>query len=326
MPALDLIDVSERFGRVPRLTTTRVEEAVAAMSQKYRPHRLKVLSSDSGGIDFSHQSVALDRASINILRYGPDVVIDAGDFDTFYMLELPMTGGVDLNYDGRDVSSGVGKALFLSPGPPVVSHWHGGTTQLMLRLQRELVENAFVRSAGARPGCIPVFAPEIDLETAAGRRILALLGLIVAEQVESAEEQREPLGATPLIGAILETLFATMPFRPAAARPSLNSPACPYYVRRLRTILDEPSALAQSIAELAEKIGVSERTLAKGTRRFLGISPYEYLTRRRMEHARDLLDRREYTVSRVALEVGYANAGRFAATFRAFFGSYPSRY
>src|SRR5687767_15397926 len=70
----------------------------------------------------------------------------------------------------------------LFPYTTLFRSWHGGTTQLMLRLERELVESAFVRSVGARPGCIPVFAPEIDLETTAGRRILALLGLIVAEQ------------------------------------------------------------------------------------------------------------------------------------------------
>jgi hypothetical protein len=96
MPALDLIDVSERFGQVPRLMTTCVEEAVNAMSERYRPHRLTVLSGDRVDIDFSHQAVALDGASINILRYGPDVVIDAGDFDYFYMLEMPLAGGVDL--------------------------------------------------------------------------------------------------------------------------------------------------------------------------------------------------------------------------------------
>jgi hypothetical protein len=105
MLALDLIDVSERFGRVPRLMTTRVETAVSAMSERYRPHRLSVLSGDRVDIDFSHQAVALDRASINILRYGPDVVIDAGDFDYFYMLEVPLAGGVDLRYGERRVSS-----------------------------------------------------------------------------------------------------------------------------------------------------------------------------------------------------------------------------
>jgi AraC-like DNA-binding protein len=326
MPALDLIDVSERFGRVPRLMTTRVETAVSAMSERYRPHRLSVLSGDRVDIDFSHQAVALDRASINILRYGPDVVIDAGDFDYFYMLEIPLAGGVDLRYGERSVSSGVGRALFLSPGPSVLSHWRAGTTQLMLRVERGLVEHAFARCAGSRDGRVPVFAPEIDLDTAAGRRILALLSLILAEQVESAEEMRDPPAATPLIDAILATLFTAIPFRLAAPRPRISSPACPYYVRRLRAILDEPSALTLSVTELAARIGVSDRTLAKGTRRFMGVSPFAYLTHRRMEHARDLLERREYAVSRIAAEVGYGNAGRFASVFKSVFGIYPSRY
>lgn len=325
MPALDLVDVSERFGRVSRLTTTRVVDAVAAMSERYRPHRLAVFPGSHADIDFSHQAVALDQASINVLRYGPDALIDAGDFDYFYMLEMPLAGGVRLDYGGRSVSSGAGKALFLSPGSSVVSTWRAGTTQLMLRLERGLVERAFARSAGTSDGATPVFDPEVDLDTAAGRRILALVHMIVAEQVEGAEEGREPLAAAPLIGAILETLFANMRFRLTASRPDVSSPACPYYVRRLRAMLDEPASLSSSVADLAARIGVSERTLAKGTRRFMGVSPYEYLTRRRMAFARELLERRDYTVARAAAEVGYGNAGRFAAVFRAFFGSYPSK-
>lgn len=310
---------------LPGTSATRLDHAVAEMSARYRPHRLTILGADVREIDFRHHSLDLPEASINLLRYGPDVMIDAGDFESFYMLELPLAGGVEIDYGPARVSSCIGKALFLSPGQPVLSHWRGGTTQLMLRFHRHLVERAFARTTGAKVYAAPIFSPEIELDTAVGRRIATLLALMVAEQIEGSASGRDPLAAGPIIGAILETLILHLPHRSAVGGdlPSLISPR---YVRSLRLILDQPDALILSVSELARRVGVSERTLAKSTRRFMGVTPYQYLTRRRMEHARALLELRELAVAEIAALVGYGHPGRFAAAFRTFSGSYPSRY
>ncbi|WP_260855599.1 helix-turn-helix transcriptional regulator [Mesorhizobium amorphae] len=60
-------------------------------------------------------------------------------------------------------------------------------------------------------------------------------------------------------------------------------------------------------------------------RRFTGLSPHEYLTGQRMKHARVLLNHGGISVAEAARKVGYANAGRFAASFRAHSGMNPSR-
>lgn len=326
MLGLDLVEASKRMRALPGVNSTHIEHAVAEMSARYRPHRLAILGRDVRQIDFQHHSLGLPDASINLLRYGPDVMIDAGDFESFYMLELPLTGGVEIEYGPGRISSRAGTALFLSPGERVLSHWRAGTTQIMLRLDRSLVESAFARTVGAPAHAAPVFSPEFELDTAVGRRVMALFGLMISEQMESSAAGRDPLAAGPIIGAILETLILHLPYR-RSERSDLRPPAaCPRHIRTLRLILDDPEALTLSVSELARRIGVSERTLAKGTRRFLGVTPYEYLTRRRMGHARTLLERREFPVARVAALVGYGHPGRFAAAFRAFSGSYPSLY
>jgi len=314
----DLIDASTRLASVPGSYSGSASEAVAALSTRYRPHRL-LMSEQRAGLDFRHHAIACEGASLNLLRYGPELVVDAGTFDTFYMLEFPLSGGVDILYGDKRVSSRVGSGLVLSPGAYVRSTWRADTTQVMLRLERGFVEAAWQRFTGETQRRTPIFEAELDLQAAAGRRIARLIGLMVAEQMEQAT-----LSPMPLVNAVLDTLFEHVPATSVATVETVAAGPVPSHVRSFRKLLDDPSHLPMTVAELAARLDVSTRTLTTGMRRFTGFSPHEYLTMRRLEHARRLLDRGGITVASVAERVGYANPGRFAASFRAWCGVHPS--
>jgi hypothetical protein len=79
---LDLIDASTRLASAPGLWSGSVPEAVAALSTCYRPHRL-LLSYQATSLDFRHHAIACRDASLNLLPYGPELVVDAGTFVTF---------------------------------------------------------------------------------------------------------------------------------------------------------------------------------------------------------------------------------------------------
>lgn len=322
MVVTDLIDASQRLGRVPGLHSLDVAEAEAAIGARYRPHRL-LMPSGEASLDFRHHAVAGEGASLNLLRYGPDIEVEAGIFDTFYMLEFPLSGGVDILY-GRDrVASRPGHGLILSPGPFVRSNWRPGTTQVMLRLERDFVERSWQRYTGDPVRRTPFFKPEIDLDTPVGRRLARLFGLMVAEEIEAADSTA--LSPMPLVNAVLETLFAHVPCREAEPSAIAAAGPLPHYVLSFKALLDDPSALPLTVSTLCERLEVSQRTLTTGMRRFTGLSPHDYLTMRRMEHARLLLEHGDLPVATIAARVGYAHAGRFAAAFRRYCGHSPVR-
>ncbi|MCT7378316.1 AraC family transcriptional regulator [Chelativorans salis] len=310
---------------MPGLRTLHVAEAVAAISARYRPHSLMMPKGETA-LDFRHHAIVCEGASLNLLRYGPDVVVEAGMFDSFYMLEFPLSGGADVHYGNRRVSSRKGSGLILSPGSYVRSNWHADTTQIMLRLERSYVERAYQRFVGRPLRSTPVFAPEIDLAMLAGRRIARLIGLMVAEQLEISSSSFAAPSPAPLVNAVLETVFEHIPCTAVETASAIAGGPLPYYVHRFKAILDDTSMLGMSIGALAARIGVSQRTLTNGMRRFVGVSPHEYLTMRRMEHACMLLEHSDLSVGDIARHVGYANAGRFAATFRRYSGANPVQF
>lgn len=78
--------------------------------------------------------------------------------------------------------------------------------------------------------------------------------------------------------------------------------------------------------DIADAIGVSDRSLHLGFRRFRNTTPAAYLRRIRLEAVHDELSlpENELPVHEVAVKWGFAHMGRFAARYRAVFGVYPS--
>lgn len=82
-----------------------------------------------------------------------------------------------------------------------------------------------------------------------------------------------------------------------------------------------------SIAELCQAAGVSERTLRYAFLEDYGLSPTEFMRRRRLHAVRRQLTTAEpglTTVSEVATRYGFTELGRFAVEYRRLFGVRPS--
>jgi transcriptional regulator GlxA family with amidase domain len=92
----------------------------------------------------------------------------------------------------------------------------------------------------------------------------------------------------------------------------------------LRDSISEPV----TIAELSQRVGVSERTLRAAFRDVLGRSPKQYAIAQRLRAAREALavaNPGTTTVTDVAMAYGFFELGRFAGRYRHAFGESPSR-
>lgn len=87
----------------------------------------------------------------------------------------------------------------------------------------------------------------------------------------------------------------------------------------LRSRMDNPP----SSLELAQIVGVSDRTLRRGFRELFGTTVFSYLTVMRMEQAERLLREGKLTVAEVANIVGYSHLSLFASVFKRQYGIRP---
>jgi transcriptional regulator GlxA family with amidase domain len=81
------------------------------------------------------------------------------------------------------------------------------------------------------------------------------------------------------------------------------------------------------VEQLAERLGLSRRTLERVFRRCVGVSPKWVLTRQRLQEAAERLAKGEaLDCGRLALELGYFDQAHFIKDFRAFVGRSPVEY
>jgi transcriptional regulator GlxA family with amidase domain len=126
---------------------------------------------------------------------------------------------------------------------------------------------------------------------------------------------------------LLATLLAAQPH---SARELLDANAAPLAPRHVREIEDflvaHPQAEVTPEA-LAERAGVSVRSLFLGFQKHRGVSPMKLLRELRLHRVRDelLLAAPGTTVTDVALHWGFFHLGRFSTEYRSAFGEPPSR-
>lgn len=82
-----------------------------------------------------------------------------------------------------------------------------------------------------------------------------------------------------------------------------------------------------SMGDLCWTAGISERSLQYAFQETFGMTPFQFIKRRRLHAVRQVLINSSYNennVSQVAAEFGFYELGRFAADYRQLFGELPS--
>ncbi|MBR1455718.1 MAG: helix-turn-helix transcriptional regulator [Oscillospiraceae bacterium] len=111
----------------------------------------------------------------------------------------------------------------------------------------------------------------------------------------------------------------------ASAGPE-NGKKVPLVVEAALGILHREFAFLDSIAELAERLEVSQEYLTRSFCRYIGITPGKYLTQVRIENAKLLLRQGRHSVQFVSDACGFSNSNYFARVFRSSTGMNPRDY
>jgi len=178
-----------------------------------------------------------------------------------------------------------------------------GTTATSVKLEADLVHE-IQDDTGRRlePGLVP------------RSDVVARLGVILTEPARRAR------GGDP-VDDVARALVRRLLEPAGEARAPRRDPRIARALRAAEERIAEPL----EIADLARAAGMSRYHFSRSFRAQLGVSPYQWLLQRRVEHAAALLGRR-HSVTEAAFEVGFSDLSRFARAFREHFGCAPSAF
>jgi AraC family transcriptional regulator len=136
------------------------------------------------------------------------------------------------------------------------------------------------------------------------------------------ELNHDDIDTTPAIEDLFWQLLAEIR---SSVTPRPPGPG-PAWLGAVREILDTCIREPISLSGIADDIGVHPMHLAATFRRHFGCSVGEYLRRRRVAAAREMLAKPDMPLTRIAIDAGFADQSHLTRTFKRLTGMTPGRY
>ncbi|MCL4182118.1 MAG: helix-turn-helix transcriptional regulator [Burkholderiaceae bacterium] len=309
------------------LHTTDLDEARKGVSEVFSPHELKIVRRDER-FDTYMSHAPMGGISINRLRYGASVDIDVGCTSEFLLVMMPLSGVADVRCGEQSVRSTPEFASVVSPTLPLQMCSRYDADQIMVRIDRELIERYCMQHLGHDLRRPIEFELGMNLSGSAGASWRSLIRYLVAELDRGPKNVfTSPLTRVHVEQLVVSTLLLTQPngYREELLQPA--RPIAPAYVKRVETFIQSCADQPLTIGDLAAHVGVSASTLFAGFREYRKTSPMALLKSVRLQRAHDELSNAEpgtISVTEAALRWGFTHLGRFASDYRRRYGELPS--
>ena len=313
--------------RQPIFRTRDLEQAREYLGGVFVDARFAYLSQQRR-LDFRHRQAKLGPIAVNSMQYGTDIMVTAPPFGDFYLLQFTLTGRCQLRQDGSCTDLPAGSVAVINPFRAFAKAWLPGTRQLLIRIDRRLLEREFRAWTGSDKTERIEFDPSPVESMAQVGTLTHYVRMLCDDLSNESSHLEHPLVCDRIASALISTLLVSMPHNRGRALEAAATSIAPFFVRRVERFIEENARCAINLKDLAGVAGVSTRALQLGFRRFRNTTPMAYLRALRLELARSELARagREGgSIASVANVCGFGHLGRFAGDYQTRFGESPSQ-
>ena len=99
-----------------------------------------------------------------------------------------------------------------------------------------------------------------------------------------------------------------------------------YHLRRAKEFINEHLEQDLTLRAIAESVGLSQFHFARAFKLTTNITPQQYLTERRVEHAKHLLSGSNLPLVEISARAGFKSQSHFTTLFRRFTGTTPKAW
>jgi AraC-like DNA-binding protein len=309
---------------------TGVDQAMAAVGENYFTTAMHLIDRRVP-YRFRFDGINLGALSVGKAWYNVGIDIAMTDLETSYYVNFPQIGGLLAEHRGRSLNIAPGCAAVYQPIGGVHMRTSGDITFYAVRIDRAALENQLAARLGRRIHRPLALSLSLNLAHPAGANWARLVRLLATEaaayRITGRTALTNPLIAAPLHDAVLDGLLQASdhPDRDALEEPVHAWGTAPVHraIDAMHAHPDHPF----TPADLAQIASCSLRSLQEGFRRYVGLTPMQYLRQIRLEHAHHDLahaDPTHHSVTDIAYHWGFHHPGRFATTYRTTYGQSPS--
>ncbi|MCX7168971.1 MAG: AraC family transcriptional regulator [Proteobacteria bacterium] len=305
--------------------TMDLDEARDLVAKVYAPHELVYAGQPHSQLDTSMSHFPIGGISLNRLRYGAKVNIELECLGSFLLVMMPISGTVQIRCGDQSIRSSPRLASVISPTLPMRETIEADCDQIMVKIERELLERTCMQHLGQelqQPLCF-----DLGLDMSASAGWTSLMSYLIAEVDHAASFLQIPLLRAQMEQLVVTTLLLGQShnYREGLAHPA--KAIVPSHVKRVEEYIAAHADQPLTIAALAAYAKVSTSSLYAGFRDFRNSSPMAYLKSVRLQRVNQDLrhaDPAAESVAQIALRWGFRHFGHFATDYKRMFGESPS--
>jgi AraC-like DNA-binding protein len=278
-------------------------------------------------LGFAHSDCSVGRVSINWcgVETTEGFNITKTCVAPYYSFQFVLSGRCQLESRHGSMIVGPGDVFILDPENTQREFWPGDCEQFIIRIDRDIMERQLSEDLARALGRHLTF-DQVTRDPGIGRWIYQ-----VAQSVwfggDAANLIKGGRVARNLERTLISMLLAGLRHSETDGLECGTQSAAPYYVKRAETYIRGQICEVLTIDDIAEKAGVSTRSLFYGFKRWRDTTPMAYIRELRLERAQKELKKARNcggTVSDVAMNVGFTNFSQFSKLYKARFGEAPS--
>jgi AraC-like DNA-binding protein len=320
-----MVAVTELLADHNLFRTQNLDEARFEVARVFCPHGLTTTSHDAK-LEAVHNRVTLGDVTLNYLNYGAEVEIAPGELNSFYLVQMPLAGSAEIYCGKESVHSDENMASIPNPLEKLKMVWHKETPQLMVYVNRAILEEQLAELIG-REIYLPVkFDLGMDLTTPKAQSWRSLVDTLVTDVDRGGITMHSGV-RKQFQDLVVSGLLLSQHHNYSESIGTKIEPATPRSVRMAIAACEANPEESLTVTDMARIAGVSIRSLQDGFKRCVGMSPTDYLRDVRLNRVReDLLsgETQKNSIADIAFSWGFTHLGRFAKMYHKRFGELPS--
>lgn len=311
------------------LESEEVDVSQKIVSDMYCEHYLIPLKGEK--VDAKLNAIEGDHFNFGFLTYGVDAKIDLPSLPPCYHVNVTLSGQSDVNHKNGATykTEGLQSGAILLPDNRYDVVWKEKTAQYAFRFHQENLES-HLSSLILEPVRSTIhFDTIFNLQSSAGGGLLRACQLLQTEWEQDSTFVHSPFARRHLEAYIMTSflLAAENPYSEKLLVDYQTKDMNEALVRRVVTYIEERIHELPELSDLTSYAMVSARTLQLAFKRYLEMTPMQYVQKVRLERAHAHILAARYTgekITEIAMQWGFYNPGRFSQLYKKLYGCTPS--
>ena len=285
------------------------------------------MSEDDASLDAQFNGIDLGSITIVYLTFGSNISIEPAKTDQFFIIQTTLDGTSTTINGERKVTTERNDIVIIDPSFPTRISFTPGCAHLVLKVERKILESKLKNLLNQHISEPLKFHELLVNNDVSKKSWIDTINFLCAfyEKPYSARltaksivQSHVDMVTSTLLNIQRHNYYDQLNDEKSAATPRHVRRACDYIERNIRQKI--------TLTELCNEVGVTQRTLQTGFKKYLGQSPTEFIRNRRLHYIHAALSESDgkTNVSRIMWEFGINNPGLWANIYKERYGCYPS--